>query len=84
MKSAASPAELRDEWLESTSWIIFVAFAFAFMLAFAVGANDVANSFGTAVGSKVLTMKQAFLLASIFETAGAILLGGSVGATIRN
>ncbi|CBY36251.1 unnamed protein product [Oikopleura dioica] len=75
---------LREEWLESTSWILFVAFAFAFMLAFAVGANDVANSFGTAVGSKVLTMKQAFVLASVFETAGAILLGGSVGATIRN
>jgi solute carrier family 20 (sodium-dependent phosphate transporter) len=80
LKSASSPAELRDFWLESTSWILFVAF----MLAFAVGANDVANSFGTAVGSKVLTMKQAFLLASIFETTGAILLGGSVGATIRN
>ncbi|CBY09481.1 unnamed protein product [Oikopleura dioica] len=82
--TAATPAELREEWLESTSWILFVAFAFAFMLAFAVGANDVANSFGTAVGSKVLTMKQAFVLASVFETAGAILLGGSVGATIRN
>ena len=40
-----------------------VAFIFAFILAFAVGANDVANSFGTAVGSKVLTMKQVRFLA---------------------
>lgn len=82
--SATNEAEdARNQWLEDTKWIMVLAFVFAFMLAFAVGANDVANSFGTAVGSKVLTMKQAFLMASIFETSGAILLGGSVGATIR-
>ena len=64
-------------------WILLVAFLFAFILAFAVGANDVANSFGTAVGSKVLTMKQAFTLASVMETSGAVLLGSKVGETIR-
>ena len=49
---------LKDEWLRQTQWVAVLAFIFAFILAFAVGANDVANSFGTAVGSKVLTMHQ--------------------------
>lgn len=50
--------DAKQEWLDETRWIAILAFVFAFLLAFAVGANDVANSFGTAVGSKVLTMRQ--------------------------
>jgi len=81
--AAATPEDIRLKWQREILWVLIVAFAFAFLLAFAVGANDVANSFGTAVGSKVLTMHQAFTLASVMETSGAILLGSSVGETIR-
>jgi sodium-dependent phosphate transporter len=56
-------------------WIVVVAFIVSFVLAFGVGANDVANSFGTSVGAKVLTIRQACILATIFEIAGAVLIG---------
>jgi len=56
-------------------WLVVVGFMTAFVLAFGIGANDVANSFGTSVGSKVLTVRQACILATVFEIAGAVLIG---------
>lgn len=54
---------------------VIAGFIISFVLAFGVGANDVANSFGTSVGSRVLTLKKACLLATVFEVLGAILVG---------
>ena len=56
-------------------WIVVVAFIVAFILSIGIGANDVANNFGTSVGSKVLTIRQACIIASIVEIAGAVLVG---------
>lgn len=63
--------------------LIIIAAVFGFMMAYGVGANDVANAMGTSVGSKALTIKQAIFIAAIFEFAGAYLAGGSVTSTIR-
>ncbi|XP_066263920.1 sodium-dependent phosphate transporter 2-like isoform X2 [Branchiostoma lanceolatum] len=69
--------------LEGVLWAVIIGFIIAFILAFAVGANDVANSVGTSVGSKVLTLRQACILASVFELLGAVLIGAKVSDTIR-
>jgi solute carrier family 20 (sodium-dependent phosphate transporter) len=65
------------------TWIIIIGGVFAFFAAMGIGANDVANAYATSVGSKSLTMKQAVVLATIFETSGAILMGSHVTNTIR-
>jgi PiT family inorganic phosphate transporter len=66
--------------------LIFLAMAclFGFFMAWGVGANDVANAMGTSVGAKAITIKQAILIAMVFEFAGAYLAGGDVTSTIRN
>jgi PiT family inorganic phosphate transporter len=65
--------------------LIFTVLAclFGFFMAWGVGANDVANAMGTSVGSKAVTIKQAFIIAAVFEFAGAFLAGGEVTKTIR-
>ncbi len=52
-------------------------------MAMNIGANDVANNVGPAVGSKALTMLGALIIAAVFESAGAILAGGDVVSTIK-
>ncbi len=65
------------------TWIVVLGGTFSFFAAMGIGANDAANAFATSVGSKALTLKQAVVLASIFETSGAILMGSHVTDTIR-
>jgi PiT family inorganic phosphate transporter len=63
--------------------LLILVCVFGFFMAWGVGANDVANAMGTSVGSKALTVKQAIIIAMIFEFAGAYLAGGEVTSTIR-
>ncbi|MBN8411738.1 inorganic phosphate transporter [Halomonas denitrificans] len=62
---------------------ILLACVFGFFMAWGVGANDVANAMGTSVGSRAVTIKQAIIIAVIFEFLGAWLAGGQVTETIR-
>ena len=62
---------------------IILAAVFGGFMAWGIGANDVANAMATSVGSKAITIKQAIIIAAIFEFAGAVLAGGAVTSTIR-
>ena len=62
---------------------LIVALAAAFYMAWNIGANDVANAFGTSVGSGAISFKQALVYAAIFEFAGAFLVGSHVSDTIK-
>ncbi|MCP4634987.1 MAG: inorganic phosphate transporter, partial [Methyloversatilis sp.] len=62
--------------------IVVVAAIFGAYMALNIGANDVANNMGPAVGANALTMGGAIAIAAVFETAGALIAGGDVVSTI--
>ena len=64
------------------SYIVIVAAVFGAYMALNIGANDVANNMGPAVGANALSMAGAILIAAIFESAGALIAGGDVVSTI--
>ena len=64
------------------TWILVAGALNSFLDACGIGSNDLANSFGTTYGSKVLTVPQIILLASIFEFLGAMVLGSPVTNTL--
>jgi len=63
--------------------LFIIATMFGVFMAFNIGGNDVANSFGTSVGAGTLTIPQALLIAAVFEVSGAVIAGGEVTNTIR-
>jgi len=65
-------------------YYLVLAALFGIFMAWGIGANDVANAMATSVGSKALTVRQAIIVAAVFEFAGAVLAGGAVTSTIRN
>ena len=76
-----SPSRLPK--LDQATIYILLAGALGLFMAWGIGANDVANAMATSIGSKALTIKQAVVIAAIFEFSGAFLAGGQVTSTIR-
>ena len=72
--------EIISEW--GTVFLV-MAIIFGGYMAWGIGANDVANAMGTPVGSGAITVKQAIIIAAIFEFTGAFIAGGQVTKTIR-
>ena len=69
--------------VEYGSVFITLAVVLGLFMTWGIGANDVANAMGTSVGSGAISVKQAIIIAAIFEFSGAFLAGGHVTKTIR-
>ena len=69
--------------MSSQTILVILACAFAAYMAWNIGANDVANAMAPAVGSGILSLKNALWIAAIAEFSGAVLVGSSVTSTIR-
>lgn len=63
--------------------LIGLALVVCAYMAWNIGANDVANAMGTSVGSRALTLKQAVVIAAVFEFCGAFFAGDAVTDTVR-
>ena len=72
-----------ESWLCDIPIAVWIGGGLAFYMAWAIGANDVANAMGTSVGSGALTIGRAIMLAGLVEFAGAFLAGGHVTDTVR-
>lgn len=70
--------------MEYMTVYIALAAVFGLYMAWAIGANDVANAMATSTGAKAISFKQAVIIAAVFEFAGAVLAGSSVTSTIRS
>lgn len=73
-----------DYLLAHANIVIAFGAAVAFLMAWGIGANDVSNAMGTSVGTKTLTVRQAVVIAIVFEFAGAYFAGGEVVSTIKD
>ncbi len=71
------------EWISEIPLALWIAGFLALYMAWAIGANDVANAMGTSVGSGALTVGGAIIVAAVLEFAGAFLAGGHVTDTVR-
>ncbi len=69
--------------MELAAVYIGLAVVLGLYMTWGIGANDVANAIGTSVGSKAITVRNAIVIAAIFEFSGAFLAGGHVTSTIR-
>ncbi|CAI5534585.1 unnamed protein product [Closterium sp. Naga37s-1] len=70
--------------IHSYTWIFVVTLIFSLLDAYAIGTNDVANSFATSVGSRSLTLKQAVCIAFFTEFGGAVALGATTADTVKD
>ncbi|MFP8834266.1 inorganic phosphate transporter [Hydrogenophaga sp. XSHU_21] len=68
---------------QTAVWLLIVSAAVGAYMAMNIGANDVANNMGPAVGSGSITLGWAILVAAVFEALGAIVAGGDVVGTIK-
>ena len=70
--------------MTGVEWVLLaLVLACGFYAAWNIGANDVANAMGTSVGSGALSLKQAVVLAAVFEFLGAFIVGSNVSETVR-